>query len=71
MFLFQDLIGTESSEFGSAVGPDLRGPVQRPSSHYLGRRPLGRSAPFNPTEFGFRTIAGVYFAILLPSGASE
>jgi hypothetical protein len=25
---------------------------------------LGRSAPFNPTEFGFRTIAGVYFAIL-------
>jgi len=25
---------------------------------------LGRSAPFCWTEFGFRTIAGVYFAIL-------
>ncbi len=47
------------------VGADVGGPVQRHHHHIIwmdGR--LGRGAPFNWTEFVFRTIAGVYFAIL-------
>jgi membrane protease YdiL (CAAX protease family) len=64
MVLFQDLIGMNHQN--SVVLSVLVSAALFSAHHHIiwvdGR--LGRSAPFNPTEFGFRTIAGVYFAIL-------
>jgi hypothetical protein len=64
MVLFQDLIGM--SHQNSIVLSVMISAALFSAHHHIiwvdGQ--LGRSAPFNWTEFGFRTIAGVYFAIL-------
>lgn len=64
MVLFQDLIGM--SHQNSIVLSVMVSAALFSAHHHIvwidGQ--LGRSAPFCWTEFGFRTIAGVYFAIL-------
>lgn len=64
MLVFQDLIGM--SHQNSVVLSVLISAALFSAHHHIiwidGR--LGRNDLFNPTEFGFRTIAGVYFAIL-------
>ncbi|MGE5294312.1 MAG: CPBP family intramembrane glutamic endopeptidase [Solirubrobacterales bacterium] len=64
MVLFQDLIGL--SHQNSVVLSVLISAALFSAHHHIiwvdGQ--LGRSAPFCWTEFGFRTIAGVYFAML-------
>lgn len=64
MVLFQDLIGLGHQN--AVVLSILISAALFSAHHHIiwvdGR--LGRSAPFHWTEFGFRTIAGVYFAIL-------
>ena len=64
MVLFQDLIGMGHQN--AVVLSVLVSAALFSAHHHIvwvdGR--LGRSAPFLWTEFGFRTIAGVYFAIL-------
>jgi membrane protease YdiL (CAAX protease family) len=64
MVLFQDVIGLTHQ---NAVVLSIMVSAALFSAHHHivwidGQ--LGRSAPFNWTEFGFRTIAGVYFAVL-------
>jgi hypothetical protein len=64
MVLFQDVIGLNRQ---NAIALSVLMSAALFSAHHHivwidGR--LARSAPFNWTEFGFRTIAGVYFAIL-------
>jgi len=64
MVLFQDLIGMGHQN--AIVLSILMSAALFSAHHHIvwvdGR--LGRSAPFLWTEFGFRTLAGVYFAIL-------
>ena len=64
MVLFQDVIGL--SHQNAVVLSVLISAGLFSAHHHIvwvdGH--LGRSAPFSWTEFGFRTIAGVYFAIL-------
>ncbi len=64
MVLFQDLIGL--SHQNSVVLSVLISAALFSAHHHIvwvdGQ--LGRCAPFCWTEFGFRTIAGVYFAML-------
>ncbi|MCU0916258.1 MAG: CPBP family intramembrane metalloprotease [Planctomycetes bacterium] len=64
MVLFQDVIGL--SHQNSIVLSVLMSAALFSAHHHIvwidGR--LGRSAPFQWTEFGFRTVAGIYFAIL-------
>jgi hypothetical protein len=64
MMLFQDVIGLTRQN--SIVLSVLISAALFSGHHHIiwmdGR--LARSAPFNWTEFSFRTIAGVYFAIL-------
>jgi hypothetical protein len=64
MVLFQDLIGL--SHQNSVVLSVLISAALFSAHHHIiwvdGQ--LGRSAPFNWAEFGFRTLAGIYFAIL-------
>jgi hypothetical protein len=64
MVLFQDVIGL--SRQNAIVLSVLMSAALFSAHHHIvwidGR--LARSAPFNWTEFGFRTIAGVYFAVL-------
>jgi membrane protease YdiL (CAAX protease family) len=64
MVLFQDLIGLKHQD--AIVLSVLISAALFSAHHHIvfldGQ--LGRSAPFNWTEFGFRTMAGVYFAIL-------
>ena len=64
MVLFQDVIGLNRQN--AIVLSVLMSAALFSAHHHIvwidGR--LARSAPFNWTEFGFRTIAGVYFAIL-------
>jgi hypothetical protein len=64
MVLFQDVIGL--SRQNAIVLSVLMSAALFSAHHHIiwmdGR--LARSAPFNWTEFVFRTIAGVYFAIL-------
>lgn len=64
MVLFQDVIGL--SRQNAIVLSVLMSAALFSAHHNIvwmdGR--LARSAPFNWTEFGFRTIAGVYFAVL-------
>jgi hypothetical protein len=64
MVLFQDVIGL--SRQNAIVLSVLMSAALFSAHHHIvwidGR--LARSTPFNWTEFGFRTIAGVYFAIL-------
>jgi len=64
MVLFQDVIGLSHQ---NAIALSVLMSAALFSAHHNivwidGR--LARSAPFNWTEFGFRTVAGVYFAIL-------
>jgi membrane protease YdiL (CAAX protease family) len=64
MVLFQDLIGMGHQN--AVVLSILISAALFSAHHHIvwvdGQ--LGRSAPFHWTEFGFRTIAGVYFAVL-------
>ena len=64
MVLFQDVIGLGHQN--ALVLSVLVSAALFSAHHHIvwidGR--LARSAPFNWTEFGFRTIAGVYFAVL-------
>jgi membrane protease YdiL (CAAX protease family) len=64
MVLFQDLIGLGHQN--AVVLSVMISAALFSAHHHIiwvdGQ--LGRSAPFHWTEFGFRTIAGVYFAIL-------
>lgn len=64
MVLFQDVIGL--SHQNAIVLSIMVSAALFSAHHHLiwvdGQ--LGRSAPFNGTEFGFRIIAGVYFAVL-------
>ena len=64
MVLFQDVIGL--SRQNAIVLSVLMSAALFSAHHHIvwidGR--LARSAPFHWTEFGFRTMAGVYFAIL-------
>lgn len=64
MMLFQDLIGMSHSN--AIVSSVLISAALFSAHHHIivlnGQ--LGRSAPFNWTEFSFRTMAGVYFAAL-------
>ncbi len=64
MMLFQDLIGMSHSN--AIVSSVLISAALFSAHHHIivldGH--LGRSAPFNWTEFSFRTMAGVYFAAL-------
>jgi hypothetical protein len=64
MVLFQDVIGL--SHQNSIVLAVLISAALFSAHHHIvwidGR--LARSAPFHWTEFGFRTVAGIYFAIL-------
>jgi hypothetical protein len=64
MVLFQDVIGL--SRQNAITLSVLMSAALFSAHHHIvwidGR--LARSAPFNWTEFGFRTIAGVYFAVL-------
>jgi hypothetical protein len=64
MVLFQDVIGLNRQ---NAIALSVMMSAALFSAHHHivwidGR--LGRSAPFQWSEFGFRTIAGVYFAVL-------
>jgi hypothetical protein len=64
MVLFQDLIGL-SHQNAIALSVLMSAALFSAHHHIIwidGR--LARSAPFNWTEFGFRTIAGIYFALL-------
>jgi hypothetical protein len=64
MVLFQDLIGL-SHQNAIALAVLISAALFSAHHHVIwidGR--LARSVPFNWTEFGFRTIAGVYFALL-------
>ncbi len=64
MVLFQDLIGM-GHQNAIVLSVMISAALFSAHHHIIwvdGR--LGRSAPFLWTEFGFRTIAGVYFAIL-------
>jgi len=64
MVLFQDLIGL-SHQNAIALSVLISAALFSAHHHIVwidGR--LARSAPFNWTEFGFRTIAGIYFALL-------
>jgi hypothetical protein len=64
MVLFQDLIGL--SHQNAIVLSVLMSAALFSAHHHIvwidGR--LARSAPFQWTEFGFRTMAGIYFAVL-------
>jgi len=64
MVLFQDVIGL--SHQNSIALSVLMSAALFSAHHHIvwidGR--LARSAPFNWTEFGFRTVAGIYFALL-------
>ncbi|MEN6332786.1 MAG: CPBP family intramembrane glutamic endopeptidase [Phycisphaerales bacterium] len=64
MMLFQDLIGLGHQN--AVVLSVMISAALFSAHHHIvwvdGQ--LGRSAPFNWTEFGFRTLAGVYFAAL-------
>ena len=64
MVFFQDLIGLNHQN--AIVLSVLISAALFSAHHHIifieGQ--LGRSAPFNWTEFGFRTVAGVYFAAL-------
>jgi len=64
MVLFQDVIGL--SHQNAVVLAIMISAALFSAHHHIvwidGH--LGRCAPFNWTEFGFRTIAGVYFAVL-------
>jgi hypothetical protein len=64
MVLFQDIMGL--SHQNAVVLSIMISAALFSAHHHIiwvdGQ--LGRSAPFNWTEFGFRTIAGVYFAVL-------
>jgi hypothetical protein len=64
MLLFQDLIGL--SHENSIVLSVLISAALFSAHHHVvlvdGR--LGTSAPFTWTEFGFRTLAGIYFAVI-------
>ena len=64
MMLFQDLIGL--NHHNAIVLSVLISAALFSAHHHIvlidGQ--LGRTAPFNWTEFGFRTVAGVYFAAL-------
>jgi hypothetical protein len=64
MVLFQDVIGLGHQN--ALILSVLVSAALFSAHHHIvwidGR--LARSAPFNWTEFGFRTVAGVYFAIL-------
>jgi hypothetical protein len=64
MMLFQDLMGL--SHRGSIILSVLISAALFSAHHYIifvgGQLTL--SAPFNLTEFAFRTVAGVYFAVL-------
>ena len=62
MVFFQDLIGMNHQ---NAIVLSVLISAALFSAHHhivLVNGQLGRSAPFNWTEFGFRTMAGVYFA---------
>jgi len=64
MVLFQDVIGL-SHQNAIALSVLMSAALFSAHHHVIwidGR--LARSAPFNWTEFGFRTVAGVYFALL-------
>ena len=64
MVLFQDLLGLHHH---NAIVLSVLISAALFSGHHhiiLVNGHLGRTAPFNWTEFGFRTMAGVYFAIL-------
>jgi hypothetical protein len=64
MVLFQDVIGL-SHQNAIALSVLMSAALFSAHHHIIwidGR--LARSAPFNWTEFGFRTIAGIYFALL-------
>jgi hypothetical protein len=64
MVLFQDVIGL-SHQNAIALSVLVSAALFSAHHHIIwidGQ--LARSAPFNWTEFGFRTIAGVYFALL-------
>jgi membrane protease YdiL (CAAX protease family) len=64
MVLFQDVIGL--SHQNAVVLAIMISAALFSAHHHIvwidGH--LGRGAPFHWTEFGFRTIAGVYFAVL-------
>lgn len=64
MVIFQDLIGL--NHHNSIVLSVLISAALFSAHHHivLVHGQLGRTAPFNWTEFGFRTVAGVYFAAL-------
>jgi len=64
MVLFQDLIGL--NHHNAIVLSVLISAALFSAHHHivLVDGQLGRTAPFNWTEFGFRTVAGVYFAAL-------
>ncbi len=64
MVLFQDVIGL-SHQNAIALAVLISAALFSAHHHIVwidGR--LARSAPFHWTEFGFRTVAGIYFAIL-------
>ena len=64
MVLFQDVIGL-SHQNAIALAVLMSAALFSAHHHIVwidGR--LARSAPFHWTEFGFRTVAGIYFAIL-------
>jgi len=64
MMLFQDVIGLNHQN-SIALSVLMSAALFSAHHHVIwidGR--LARSAPFNWTEFGFRTIAGIYFALL-------
>jgi Type II CAAX prenyl endopeptidase Rce1-like len=64
MVIFQDLIGL--NHHNAIVLSVLISAALFSAHHHivLVDGQLGRTAPFNWTEFGFRTVAGVYFAAL-------
>lgn len=64
MVLFQDLVGL--NHHNAIVLSVLISAALFSAHHHivLVDGQLGRTAPFNWTEFGFRTVAGVYFAAL-------
>jgi len=64
MVLFQDLVGLNHQN--AIVLSVLISAALFSAHHHIVfiNGQLGRSAPFNWTEFGFRTMAGVYFAVL-------
>ena len=64
MLLFQDVLGL--SRKGSIILSVLVSAALFSAHHHIAfiNGQLGQSAAFNWTEFGFRTIAGVYLAVL-------